>query len=407
VLLSALFAASETAFFSLTPLTVRRLRKEGHPAGPLLARLTQRPRALLNSLLIGNEISDVSAAVLASGLALGLFGPSGRWVAIGVMVPVMMLAGEVIPKVSASLNPVRFASAVARPIALWVRLVAPVRWVADLLLSLAPGRTEEQGRILEEEFLKWVRSSHKEGLVREVEREFIENVIAFERTTLTAVMTPRTDIFALDVGTGVSQAIEMVRRRHFSRVPVYEKGEDNIIGILHAKDLLGWPPPPDLRGALRPVHFAPETKRAEDMLWEMQRRRLHMAVVVDEYGGLAGLVTLDDLLEELFGEIYDEHELLERPLRERAPGVWVVSPRLPVHEFNELMGSTLPEEEGYETMGGFLLHVFGRMPTQGEEVGYGGLVFRAARLKGTRLLEIEARRSPQEPAAGPAPGLTQ
>ena len=399
VTVSASFAGSETALFSLTPLTIKRLRKEGHPQAALLARLAQRPRELLSSLLIGNEFSDVAASVLAASIAVALLGPSGKFAAIVVMVPLMMLVGEVIPKVTAALNPVRFASLVARPVALWMRLVSPVRWVADRLLGLVPGRAEEQGRILEEEFLKWVRSSHKEGLVQEVEREFIENLIAFGRTTLAEVMTPRTDIFALEASTPVSEAVARLRRRHFSRVPVYEKEEDNIIGILHAKDLLGRPQETDLRPLLRPVHFAPETKLAEAMLAEMQRRRLHMVVVVDEYGGLAGLVTLDDLLEELFGEIYDEHELLERPLREKAPGVWVVSPRLSVAEFNERMDTALPEEEGYETMGGFLLHVFGRMPTQGESVSANGLRFTATRLKGTRILEMEAAREEAAPAS--------
>jgi CBS domain containing-hemolysin-like protein len=396
ILLSASFAGSETALFSLSPLTLKRLRKEGHPQAAPLQRLASRPRELLSSLLIGNEFSDVAASVLAASIAVSLLGDLGQLVAIAVMVPLMMLVGEVLPKVTAALNPVRFASAVVRPVALWVRLVAPVRWVADRLLVLLPGRPEEQGRILEEEFLKWVRSSHKEGLVQEVEREFIENVIAFERTTLSEVMTPRTDIFALEVTTPVDEAVARLRRRHFSRVPVYAKEEDNVIGILHAKDLLGRPRAGDLRPLLRPVRFAPETKRAEAMLWEMQKRRLHMVVVVDEYGGLAGLVTLDDLLEELFGEIYDEHELLERPLRERAPGVWTVSPMLSVEEFNERMKTRLPEEEGYETMGGFLLHVFGRMPTQGEAVSYDGLRFAATRLKGTRILEIEVSQAAEE-----------
>ncbi|MFH0809386.1 MAG: hemolysin family protein [Pseudomonadota bacterium] len=389
--LAAWFAGSETAFFSLSPLALKRLAKEGHPRAELLRRLASRPRELLNSLLMGNEISDVTASVLASGIFIERFGPRGKWIAIAVMIPIMMLSGEVIPKVSAALNPARFASAVAGPVAVWMRLVAPVRWLADRLIKLISGRAEdEQGRILEEEFLNWVRSSHKEGLVRETEREFIENLIAFEATTLAGVMTPRTDIFALDVHTPVARAVESLRSRHFSRVPVYEDDEDNIIGILHAKDILR-ERPPNLRSLLRPAHFAPETKKAEAMLSEMQRRRLHMAMVVDEYGGLVGLVTLDDLLEELFGEIYDEHELAEWPLGQKAPGVWTVSPRLSVEEFNERMGTNLPEDEGYDTMGGFLLHTFGRMPTPGEETVFEGRAFRVSRIKGTRVLEIELR----------------
>jgi putative hemolysin len=394
VLVSASCAGSETALFSLSPLTLKRLRKEGHPKAPLLVRLTSRPRQLLSSLLIGNEVSDVTASVLASSIFLALFGGRGKLVAIAVMVPLLMLAGEVIPKVAASLNPVRFASAVAGPVAAWLRLIAPVRWLADRVVGLVPVPAEEPGRILEEEFLKWVRSSHKQGLVQEMEREFIENLIAFEETILAWVMTPRTDIFALEADTPVPEAVARMKRRHFSRVPVYGGDPDNVIGILHAKDLLGGPQPESLRSVLMPAHFAPETKKAEAMLRQMQRQRLHMVMVVDEYGGLAGLVTLDDLLEELFGEIYDEHELSVHPLRERAAGVWTVSPRLSVEEFNERLGTGLPTEEGFETMGGFLLHAFGRMPTQGEEVSAEGYLFVAARLKGTRILEIEVRREP-------------
>ncbi len=390
VMLSASFAAAETALFSLRPLTIKRLRKEGHPKAAQLARLAARPGQLLSSLLIGNEVSDVTASVLASGVFMALFGPSGKYLAIAVMVPVMMVLGEVVPRVCAALRPVRVASAAAGPSAAWVALIAPVRWVADGLIGLIPGEPEGPGRILEEEFLKWVRSSHRQGLVGEREREFIENLIAFERTTLGEVMTPRLDMLSLDVNTPVPEATRRLRRRHFSRVPVWEGDSDNVVGILHAKDLLGAPQPSALRPLLRPVHFAPETKRAEAMFSEMQRNRLHMALVVDEYGSVVGLVTLDDLLEELFGEIYDEHELSDRPLRQSAPGRWTVSPRLSVEEFNERLGTGLPTEEGFETMGGFLLHAFGRMPNQGEETTWDGLIFRASRIKGTRILEIEA-----------------
>jgi CBS domain containing-hemolysin-like protein len=248
--------------------------------------------------------------------------------------------------------------------------------------------------------MAWVESSHKEGLVQELERDFIQNVIRFEKRTLAAVMTPRTDVFSLNVEMPWDEAVRRVRARHFSRIPVWEGREDDVIGLLHAKDLLragdGHGEGASLRGLLRPVTFAPETKRAEAMLWEMQKKRLHMVIVVDEYGGLAGLVTLDDLLEELFGEIYDEHELTARPIREKAPGVWTVSASLEVPEFNERLGerlgAPLPEEEGYETLGGFLLHAFGRMPTQGEELRYDGLRFVPTRLKGTRILEVEVRK---------------
>jgi len=237
--------------------------------------------------------------------------------------------------------------------------------------------------------------SEDEGIIDQEERNLIQRVFEFGGHRVSQIMTPRTDIFALEVSEPLATALPKIRDNRFSRIPVYEGSTDQIIGILFAKDLLPYSQHPEpevkVRDLLHPVFFVPESKRIDDLLREFQRNKVHMAIVVDEYGGVSGLATMEDALEELVGEIVDEFDIEEILCRQIDPQTYVVSAKLSLGEFNDKLGVSIPREDA-DTVGGHVFHLFGMLPKRGESVSAHGLTFTIEHVKGTRILEIRVRR---------------
>lgn len=398
-LLCGLFAAAETSLFSLTPLERLRLKDKAH--GSLVESLLARPRRLLITVLVGMETMDILASVLATTLALNIWGPQGKWVAIWLIAPVFLLVGEIIPKSLALTYPARLAPVTAWLIRPALVLLAPVRVV---LLRLSQGILAILGfqpelpvpTVQQEDFAHMVEESHRGGMIAALERDFIQNLLTFGELRVGQIMVPRPDIFCLPLDLSPEQMIQAVKHSRFSRIPIYEDNLDNILGVLHAKDLLSacpWKPcdAEMLRNLLRPANYVPENKQAFDLLTELQGRRQRMALVVDEYGTLVGLVTVEDLLEELCGEIPQEFQIEEKVWEELAPGVWRVKAQMSLADFHEVVGLDFPTEE-FDTIGGLALNLFGELPREGDRVSLDGLTFRVLRMKGTRLLELEVRR---------------
>lgn len=399
---SAFFSGSETALFSLGRWRLVRLREERHPKYNLIESLLGHPRRLLVSIIIGNDVSNVIAAALVTPLAVKYFGPGGRWIAIAIMTGVLMIFCEVSPKVLAISRPVPVASFIARPISLFIKWIAPVRWLVqssvDILLRAAgmPKRRKTKF-ILEKDFLRLVESGHRAGVIEGVERDFIKRVMGFGETKVAAIMTPRPDIFALPENTRLSAALEMIKGKGFSRIPIYGRDINQPLGILHVKDLvdvrvkLAEGTIGDLRPRFKPMYYVPESKNVEGLFHDFQARHVHLAMVVDEYGDLTGLVTMEDILEELFGEIYDEYDQRRLAFEERGKGVYLVSPRMLIEDFNEIIGADIPPGE-VETIGGFVLNRFGELPAEGGSVVYNGFRFTVVKLKGTRILQLKVER---------------
>jgi len=312
------FAASEAGLFSLGRLKLQKLKEEGHPRHSLIDRLLSRPRQLIISLLIGNEVFNVAISSLTTALFIGLWGDAAKWAAIPFVVFVFLLFGEVIPKTLAIRYPEKIAPLVAPGVERFSRAIGPLRdiliKIVDGLLKLAGVRAELPPLALtEEDFKNLVERGRKEGTLEEVEKHLIHRVFEFGDKTAKNIMTPRAAVFALPLPTKLEEAIESLRTHRFSRVPVYRENLDEIAGILYAKDLLG-PKNQRPRGEegsglgrfLRKAYFVPPSKKLDDLFKELQKQKIHLAIVVNEYGGMAGIITLEDLLEELFGEIYDE-----------------------------------------------------------------------------------------------------
>lgn len=382
-----------------------RLKEEGHPQYKLIDDLLRHPRRLLISLIIGNDISNVIASALATPLAIRHFGQFGRWLAIAFVTSTIMLMCDITPKTLAISHPLSVSTFIAKPISAFVRLVTPLRWLIQktvdlVLLAVGFPLGKKSKFILEKDFLRLVEHGHQAGVVELLERDFIKKLVTFGDTTVTAIMTPRLDIFALDVNTPLFAAVQEVKKRGFSRVPVFEDSLNHMIGILHIKDLVGRITKDnkgrvaDLKTQFKPVCYVPEIKNVHDLFRDLQARHIHLALVVDEYGDLTGLVTMEDVLEELFGEIYDEYDQRGIILEAKADGTYLVSPRMPVEDFNEAFSSDLPDDE-VETIGGFILSLFGKLPEEGGVVLSDGLRFTVLKVKGTRILQLKVERVAQ------------
>ena len=287
-----------------------------------MLKLLERPTRTIVTILIGNELVNVTAAVTGTSLVTYLLGPSKAWLVILVMLPLILIFGELTPKMAAVAQAEEVSCRVARPLQLFALLITPLRnlltRVVDFCLSrLGVSTTLSPSGISEEEFKVILDVGRREGIVEPIEQEMIERVLGFGSRSVRQVMTPRSAMFCLDVNLSFREALEQVKKAAFSWIPVYQETIDRIVGILHAKDLLRVKAegtlPPTLSSLLHPPFFVPETKRVDTLLKELQRRRQHLAIVVDEYGGTAGLVTLEDLLEEVVGEIPDEFDLLPKP----------------------------------------------------------------------------------------------
>ena len=403
---SGLLSGAEAAYFSLGRARLRRIAAE-RPEGAL-APVVSRPHDLLVTLLVGITVINIGAAALATHVAHFLFGP--RWgllVELVAMVVLLTTFGEVLPMTLAVKYPERFLAIVERPVRWLELLLAPIRGVLAGLTTLTVrllGRgAEAQAALSEEELRTLVDVGAREGVVEREEREMIHKVFELEDTLVRSVMVPRTDMFCLDVETPPAEILPAVREQLHSRVPVFEGTIDVIVGVLYTKDLLpyvrGLPPDFDLRARLHPPYFVPESKRADALLQEFQAKKLHVAIVVDEYGGTAGLVTLEDLLEELVGEISDEYDEPERLIQKIDARTYRVAGKLPVDELNAATGLAI-SNESYDTVGGWVLDLFGRVPRKGERVETPELSVTVEKVERTRVIEVViSLRTPQSTEA--------
>ena len=402
LVLSAFFASSETALFSLSPFRVRKYKSAPVESLRAIARLLEAPRQLIVTLLIGNELVNVSVSILVAAVALNAFGPAGKFYAIAVSILLLLLFGEVVPKTYAVHRPESHARLVARPLMAFQWLITPVRVVfvglVNLIAPLAGSKAKaREARLTEEEFKTLVEVGHAEGVLDAEEKELIHSVVAFGDTQVSEVMTPRGDMTCIAEEATFEDVLALVRRSVFSRLPVYRGRLDNIVGILYVKDLLKVTRRGDrdswrLRDALSPAYFVPQTKLVSEVLQEFQAEKVHIAIVADEHGGVAGLVTMEDILEELFGEIADELDTAVKLISLVGREQWRVAGKAPLDELSAVTKVSLPEDE-FDTVGGFVFHLFGRPPKPSETISYENLTFTVEKTAGLRILEVQVERA--------------
>jgi len=414
LLFSAYFSGSETALFSLQPLDRRSLSGEGEGSPETAVdRLLREPRRTLASILIGNEFVNILLSTVTAGLVVELF-PERPWINVVVLTPVLLLFGEVLPKTMALRLNRRIAPMVAPPLLLFSRAVTPLRWVltrvADFALLLTGGSgATRKAALREAHLLNLVEQGRRSGAVGPMEEEMIQKVFEFGDLTVSRLMTPRPDVFSLSLTTPWPELIDGVRAAGHSRVPIWQGRADNIIGVLVVKDLLphlatllrdaedGEVDPRalplttrQLQKLLHAAYFVPTSKRAESMLAEFREHKFHLAIVVDEHGNVVGLVTLDDLLAELVGELLDESDELADDVTRVVDGVYTIRGNMDVDDFADRFHVQLPGGE-YDTVAGFLLDRAGTVPAKGVDIDWEGLVFTVRGLEGRRITEVCVR----------------
>ncbi len=407
VFCGAFFSAAETALFSSNRLALRSLRDRGDRRARVAHRLLEDPARLLTALLVANTIADIGASVLATSITLSLVGRArGEWIAFVSVTLLVLIVSELAPKTLAARHADRMALWVAGPIDTFARVFAPMIRVLSvfataLIRPFGASITTRPPLVTEEQLRFLVQVGEEEGVIEQEEREMIHSVFEFGDTLVREVMRPRIDIVAVRSDATINEALGLVMEHGHSRLPVYEGSVDHIIGVVYVRDLL-----PALRqGRLdqavmdvkRPAYFVPETKKVDELFEEMRRRKVSMAIVLDEYGGTAGLVTLEDLLEEIVGEIQDEYDLEERPIQLVDDRTAVVNARTSIHEVNELLGLELPEEN-VDTIAGLVYAQLGRVPAQGETLSLAGAELRVEKTLGQRITKVRITRSAPLPA---------
>jgi putative hemolysin len=322
LIFSGFFSGSEAALFSLTTVQRRRIKKGGGKRALIIEKLLKNPRRLIVTILIGNDMVNIAASVVAAYLCVSLFGSHGKWVAMAIMTPLTLVFAEVIPKTVSINNNERLAPFMSSIIYYFAAVIAPLRWAFDsmariFIILTGSAETGHNPAIMEDDFLDMVNLSHEGGELEGVERDLIHNVFEFSDAHVFEVMTPLDKIFSLSHDTVGEMIIKCVKTNPFSRIPVYEHSIDNITGILYVKDLLQF----DLKKikgrrdilqkiSRRPL-FVQETQKVDEVFHILKHRRKHMAICLNEHGHISGLVTMEDLLEELFGEIYDEYDKVD------------------------------------------------------------------------------------------------
>ena len=315
LLLSAFFAGSETALIRIGRVKARYLLKRGVKGADTVQKLVNEPDALLTTVLIGNNIVNIAASALATSIAIEYFGVWGVGIAIGVMTFLILTFGEIIPKTFAVHHAERFSIAVSKPLGILIFVLRPVTKVVSVMTNafgkMLGLKMQQKGLLSEEEVKTFLDIGEEDGAIEEDEKEMINGVLKLDYITVKNVMIPQEDMVCLEANQSVDSAVELIRRYGYSRIPVFEGTEDNIVGILYAKDLLinANDSTISLKKLMKSAYFVPETARVDDLLKEFREGKFHIAIVTDEEGRIKGLVSLEDLLEEIVGNIYDEYDM--------------------------------------------------------------------------------------------------
>jgi CBS domain containing-hemolysin-like protein len=394
-LCSTVLAMAETAFLRMGRIRAIALEEEGRKGAARLVKMLEHPERTLNSVLLLLLISQLTVATLVGVLVESRFGAWGVFIGIVMQIVLFFVVGEVAPKTYAVQHTERAALGLSG--FLWaVTNFWPLKAISRGLIGLAnvvlPGKGLKQGPFVTEEEIRTMADvAANEAVIEREERRMIHSIFEFGDTVVREVMQPRTDMIAVPEDITVDDAVERAIDGGFSRLPVFEGTNDNIVGILFLKDLIRAGRTGEgaerARRWMRPAVFVPEAKRVAELLSEMQRDRFHMAIVIDEYGGTAGLVTLEDLVEEIVGEITDEYDLLAPQLEELPVGRLRVPGRTPVDELSERLHIELPDEE-WDTVSGMVFAMIGHVPRSGESARIGNLEFTVDRVQGRRIVSV-------------------
>ncbi len=390
--LSGFFSSAETALFSISRVKARHLGKMAGRTNLLIMRMKEDPHRLLATILIGNNLVNIGASSLATALALDYFQDRAVGIVTGVMTFLILVFGEIFPKSIATRNNILISKIVILPIFWLSILFFPLIKFLDFIPKLT-GKIKRTPTVTEEELLTFVEVVEEEGEIKEEEKELIHNIFEFDDTNAYEIMTPRADMYVIDVDDELR--VDEIVKSGFSRIPVIRGDIDHVVGILNIKDLfmrhLIASAPLDVRQLMQPPYFVPENKKLDSLLRQFKRRKSHLAIVVDEHGGVAGLITLEDVLEEIVGEISDETDKVEARIVRLKNKEWIVLGKTDVEEVNEKIPMEIPESREYDTFSGFVLNQIGKIPQEKEEIPIGSFIVTVRKKDGNRISEYHVR----------------
>ena len=395
LILSGLFSASETALFSLSKIQLRRLKERRPAQSAVIAQLLDSPRRTLNSILTGNMLVNITLSALVTETTMRFLGERGLGLAFGLTTFLLLVFGEVTPKTFAISHAESFSCFISRPLYFFTKFVFPIRWawagIADFFSQRMGTRPYlHQPFLTKQEIRGLVSIGEKEGVISAEEEQMISAVFDFGDRSVNEIMTPRVDIVAVDINEGSGYLQKVLKSSRHSKLPVYKDRIDNIMGIIYAKEYL-LSPCVDWQSLVKPVLFVPETKRIEELLLEFQTKKSYVAIVTDEYGGTSGLITIEDILEEIVGEIQDEYDSEEKLIVRAKDNAVSVSGKTSLHDLNEELGTHFKARDA-QTVGGFVIHLFSRIPKSGESARYRNYIFTADDVRKHRIRKITMRR---------------
>ncbi len=418
VLANGFFVAAEFAIVKVRSTQIAQKVKSGHRRATLAKNIVEHLDAYLSATQLGITLASLGlgwvgepllAEMLREPLVVwGLIGEGALHaisfgVSFGILTFLHIILGELAPKSLAIQHAEATTLIVSFPLQLFYRIFQPAIWLlngsANFLLRLVgiPPSTARELLHSPEELEIIMTEGAKSGVFNKTEQELISSIFEFSTTTAKEIMVPRTDMIAVEMNTPREKLIWVVTEEGYSRMPVFKEMIDNIVGIIYTKDLISLLEHRDLivlQDIIRPAYFVPDAVKISQLMKELQERKIHMAIVVDEFGGTEGLITMEDILEEIVGEIHDEYDEVLKDVEQSADGSALVNARIPVKDFNEKFGSGIPEDSEYETLSGFLHEITGRIPEQNEEIRYENLQFTIIKKSQRRIRQVKVRKLP-------------
>ncbi|MCI9174163.1 MAG: HlyC/CorC family transporter [Lachnospiraceae bacterium] len=399
LMLSAFFSSAETALTTSNKIRLRSMAEEGNKRAKKVLEITDDSGKMLSAILIGNNIVNLSSASLATTLATKLFGNAGAGIATGILTLLVLIFGEISPKTFATIHSDKISLAYAGVIGWLMKLLTPAIFIINklalgFLILLRVDASGAQNTMTEDELRTIVDVSHEEGVIETEEREMINNVFDFGDAQAREVMVPRIDMTFADINSTYYELLEIFREDKFTRLPVYEDSTDNVVGIINMKDLLLYEDKDQfsIRNILRKPYYTYEHKNTAELLLEMRKSSINIAIVLDEYGATAGLITLEDLLEEIVGEIRDEYDMDEEdPIQKISELEYMVQGSTNLNDLHDMLNLDLVSED-YDSIGGYLIGLLDHLPTAGESVTTPeNIFFRVEEMEKNRIHKIFIR----------------
>jgi len=409
--LSAFFSSSETAFISLQRIRVEHMVDTKVRGAKRVAEMLKRPEKFLSTVLMGNEVAQTAGTALATALAVYLWGQMGVLIATIGVTAILLIFCDTTPKTAGIQHAERLSLVFARPIEVISWLLTPfvvaLSWIASGFTKLAGGTPVPRSLTSKEEIRTMISVGHKEGTLEKDEAEMLHKVFEFGNRPVREVIVPRPEVVSIEQDAKIGDFLTLFAEHPLSRFPVYQENMDNVVGILSIKDVLmalakgtvDTQSPID--SLIRPAYFAPETKLINELFAEMQDKNYHLAVIVDEYGGTAGIVSLSGLIEEIVGPVGDELAGVEKEYEIINEYTFQIDGSMRIKEINEEMGLELPEGD-YETVAGFILHLLGHIPKPGQRLKYKDLKLVITEMRGLKIEKILATKEKKEQHAPPA-----